>query len=105
MFATKPRDEWVARLATGRHVCGAGADVPEVVEDAQVAARGQLVDAEHRWSAGSLPPVGPVLAGQGAPDGPYALRDAMARTWTTLLADAGLQRDEIEELRDEGVIA
>ena len=49
--------------------------VPEVVDDAQFAARGAFVDAEHP-TAGTFRQVGPVLAGQARPTGPYELRDA-----------------------------
>ena len=79
--------------------------VPEVVDDAQFAARGDVRRrAPHR--RGDFRQVGPVLAGMQATGRP--VRGALTRrspTPTRCSRGAGLSDDELAALREEGVVA
>jgi alpha-methylacyl-CoA racemase len=103
-FATKPRDEWAELLVAADTCVAPVLSVPELVEHPQFVARGALVEAEHP-TAGPFRQVGPILAGQHAPDGPYRLRDATETDVEQLLRDAGYTNDEITRLRDAGAVA
>ena len=63
-----------------------------------------FVEADHP-EAGRFRQTGPVLAGQGPPDRPYALRASTDTDVEQVLAAAGLQPEEIAELLDAGVVA
>ncbi len=103
-FKTRTRDEWTEMLAPADTCVAPVLSVPEVVEDAQYAARNAFVDAEHA-TAGRFRQVGPVLAGQARPTSAYELRDATATDVDELLAGAGFAVEEIEQLRADGVVA
>ncbi|MHB8661792.1 MAG: CaiB/BaiF CoA transferase family protein [Acidimicrobiales bacterium] len=95
-LGARTRDEWVAVLAPADTCVAPVLDVDEVVTDAQYLARGAVVD------NGPVRQVGAVLAGMGplAPIGDPATTDTSA-----VLAAVGMSADEIETLRDKGVIA
>ena len=79
--------------------------VPEVVDDAQFAARNAFVEAKHP-DHGTFRQVGPIFAGTtAAPAGPYEVRDATVTDTDDLLRAAGVTAEECAALRDAGVIA
>ena len=94
-FKTRTRDEWTEMLAPADTCVAPVLSVPEVVEDAQYAARNAFVDAEHA-TVGRFRQVGPVLAGQARPTSAYELRDATATDVDELLAGAGFAVEEID---------
>ena len=87
-FKTKTRDEWAAQLTPADTCVAPVLSVPDLVDDPQFVARGAFVEAEHP-TAGTFRQVGPVLAGQVAPDGPYVLRDATETDTEALLTRPG----------------
>jgi alpha-methylacyl-CoA racemase len=103
-FRTKTRDEWSAILMPSDTCVAPVLTVLEVVGDPQFAARGAFVEAEHP-RAGRFRQVGPVLAGQRAPEGVYCLRDATVSDADELLATIGFEATDIAKLRAEGVVA
>jgi alpha-methylacyl-CoA racemase len=113
-FATRPRDEWVARLA-GADTCVAPVlTVDEMAEDAQFAARGVFVEAAAGPGGGpqgepAVPrrfrQVGPVLAGMPGRGVPVDLPAAEATHADELLTAAGLSPARVAELRAKGVVA
>jgi alpha-methylacyl-CoA racemase len=104
-FLTRDRDDWVAELAPADTCVTAVLSVPEVVDDAQFAARNAFVEAKHP-DHGTFRQVGPTFAGTtAAPAGPYEVRDATATDTEELLRAAGITDDECARLRDTGVIA
>ena len=74
-FKTKTRDEWAALLMPADTCVAPVLTIPEVVADSQFVARRAFVEADHP-EAGRFRQTGPVLAGQGPPDRPYALRES-----------------------------
>jgi alpha-methylacyl-CoA racemase len=105
VFATRTRDEWAAMLAPADTCVAPVLRVDEVVDDAQYAARGAFVEAEHP-THGRIRQVGPTFAGMPSPPpAPDALREADVTDTDELLASAGRSADEIAKLRDAGVIA
>jgi alpha-methylacyl-CoA racemase len=102
-FASKPRDEWVDRLAPANTCVAPVLSIAEVVEDAQFNARAGFVTAIHP-THGEFRQTGAVLAGQAQHDGPYKLREYRA-TDPQLLRDAGYDDDDIAALVAEGAIA
>jgi alpha-methylacyl-CoA racemase len=104
VLATRDRDDWVAELA-GADTCVAPVlSVPEVVEDAQLSARGAFVKATHPQH-GTFLQVAAVLAGSMRPDGSYRVRDAAETDTDELLAGAGISAAEVARLRESGVLA
>jgi alpha-methylacyl-CoA racemase len=102
-FASKPRDEWVDRLAPADTCVSPVLSVAEVVEHPQFTARRRFVEAEHP-THGRFRQTAAVLAGQSEHAGPYRVRD-YATTDTFLLRDAGYTDEQISALVDEGAIA
>jgi alpha-methylacyl-CoA racemase len=110
-FATRSRDAWVDVLAGADTCVTPVLSVDELVDDAQYAARGAIVEAVVE-TGGEAPrrfrQVGPVLAGMVAPGDPIEVADATdpaATDTNRLLGDAGLTAERIGELRDKGVVA
>ena len=104
-FLARDRDDWVAALSPADTCVAAVLSVPEVVNDAQFAARGAFVEAKHP-EHGTFRQVGPTFAGTTpAPAGPYEVRDASATDTSDLLRAAGFTAEECTDLRAAGVIA
>jgi crotonobetainyl-CoA:carnitine CoA-transferase CaiB-like acyl-CoA transferase len=75
--------------------------VAEVAEDPHLSARGVFGEAEHP-ERGRFRQVAPVIAGSERRD-TYAVPSRESSD--QVLADAGLTADEIEALRNKGVVA
>jgi alpha-methylacyl-CoA racemase len=97
VFGSRSRDEWVADLADLDACVAPANDVAEAVDDPHVRARGLVAEIEGR-------PVGPgpAIRAGGTP----ALRPAPALGEHTeeVLAEAGLDPDEIAGLRVSGTV-
>jgi alpha-methylacyl-CoA racemase len=104
-FLIRDRDDWVAELSPADTCVTAVLSIPEVVDDAQFAARNAFVEAKHP-DHGTFRQVGPTFAGTtAAPAGPYEVRDAAVTDTDELLCAAGLTTEECATLREAGVIA
>lgn len=103
-FATRDRDAWVVELGPSDCCVAPVLSVPELVADEQVAARSLLTEASAEGH-GSFRQVARILAGQDrtAPGG--VLPDPTRTSTDALLAAAGLDRDALDALHDQGVIA
>ncbi|MGH2547044.1 MAG: CaiB/BaiF CoA transferase family protein [Actinomycetota bacterium] len=97
-FGSRPRDEWVERLAGLEACVGPVNDVAEAVADPQVRHQGMVAEVEGRA-------VGPGPAIRLAEDG-GAMRPAptLGEHTEEVLAEAGLSLQEIAELRERGVV-
>jgi alpha-methylacyl-CoA racemase len=104
VFATKPRDEWVAVLGPADTCVSAVNTVAEAVDDEQYSARGAIADAVDA-GAGAFRQAAPIWAGTVAPDGPYEIRDGAVTDTVSLLEAAGLEMPRIDALLEEGAIA
>jgi alpha-methylacyl-CoA racemase len=109
-FKQRDRDDWVTELGPADCCVAPVLSVPEVVADAQYAARAAFLDAHHP-TAGDFRVTGPTFAGQ---EHPVPDADAGGRVpvpdWTQsqtadLLRAAGLPDDEIDALATAGAIA
>jgi crotonobetainyl-CoA:carnitine CoA-transferase CaiB-like acyl-CoA transferase len=98
VFGSRPRDEWVERLAGLEACVGPVNDVAEAVADPQVRHRGMVAEVDGRA-------VGPGPAIRVA-EGPGAMRPAPALGEHTdeVLAESGLSPREIAVLRSRGVV-
>jgi alpha-methylacyl-CoA racemase len=104
-FLRRDRDDWVADLSAADTCVTAVLSVPELVDDAQFAARNAFVEAKHP-DHGTFRQVGPIFAGTtAAPAGPYDVRDAGVTDTDDLLRAAGVAAEECAALRDAGAIA
>lgn len=124
-FATRSRDAWVAALAAADTCVAPVQRVEELVDDAQYAARGAIVNVRttHRPALG-LPvgstaqgagddtaivarfrQVGPVLAGMERPEDPIVVPHPSGSETDALLAAAGLAPERIADLRAREVVA
>ena len=104
-FRTRDRDDWVAELSAADTCVTAVLSIPEVVDDAQYAARHAFVEAKHP-DHGTFRQVGPMFAGTtAAPAGPYEVRDATVTDTDELLRAVGFSAEECAALREAGVVA
>ena len=104
VFATRPRDEWVAELGPADTCVSEVNSVAEAVADPQYVARGVVVDAVSD-SAGAFRQSAPVWAGTEAPDGPYHVRDGQVTDTAELLSSIGIDAGRVDELTQTGAIA
>jgi crotonobetainyl-CoA:carnitine CoA-transferase CaiB-like acyl-CoA transferase len=104
LFATRPRDDWLAAFA-GRDVCvGPLNQVSEATADPQLRHRGMITAQEHE-SAGPVPQIGTPIKFRERHAGPRAPAQAVGESTSSVLAAAGYSADEIERLLDDGVAA
>jgi alpha-methylacyl-CoA racemase len=102
-FATRSRDEWVARLAASDTCVTPVLTIPEVTEDAGFEERHAFARAEHP-RRGEFRNVGPVLAGAQREGLEHRMRDDDATDTDALLAAAGMTAGEIAELRRDAIV-
>jgi crotonobetainyl-CoA:carnitine CoA-transferase CaiB-like acyl-CoA transferase len=97
-FGSRPREEWVERLAGLEACVGPVNDVAETVADPQVRHRGMVAEVDGR----TVGP-GPTIRLE---EGGGAMRPAPALGEHTdeVLAEAGLSREEIADLRDRSIV-
>lgn len=103
-FATRDRDEWVAKLADAGTCVAPVNDIAETIADPQLVARSGVVEAKHPMQ-GTFRQLGPVLAGSALCHDVYELPDATRTDTDALLAEVGYSADELATLRHDGVIA
>jgi alpha-methylacyl-CoA racemase len=103
-LAARSRDEWVALLADADTCVAPVLDIPEVVADPQVAARGAVIEARPPGDAEPFRQLAPLIAGAPRRD-IYDLPDPTVTGTEVLLAAAGLSAEDIEALVARGVIA
>ncbi len=101
---SRPRAEWVEGLKSAGVPCGSVRDVAEVLQDPQLDARGMIQQVEHAV-AGAVRVTGVPIK---LSDTPGAVRTPPPtlgqHTQSILSLDAGLQPQEIEELRAAGAV-
>jgi crotonobetainyl-CoA:carnitine CoA-transferase CaiB-like acyl-CoA transferase len=97
-FGSRPREEWVERLAGLEACVGPVNDVAETVADPQVRHRGMVAEVDGR----TVGP-GPTIRLE---EGGGAMRPAPALGEHTdeVLAEAGVSREEIADLRDRSIV-
>jgi alpha-methylacyl-CoA racemase len=103
-FASRPRMEWLHALAPNDTCVAPIWTVPELVDDAQFAARGVVHDAEHP-AEGRIRQLGPLLAGMDRSPRTHALPDQTTTQTDEVLAEAGLTPADITDLRTKGAVA
>jgi crotonobetainyl-CoA:carnitine CoA-transferase CaiB-like acyl-CoA transferase len=99
VFATRPASEWVAELGPRGAAVGplnAGTDLPA---DAQVEARGSLVDVD-----GLVVPGNPIRSGAGAGSAPTYSAPVAGQHTRSVLLEAGYGEAEVDALVLEGVV-
>ena len=103
-FRTETRDAWVAELAPADSCVAPVLEIHELVDDPQFGARGIFREVRHP-EHGKFRQVAPSLAGMRRSAEPVAVPDWTKTDTVELLAEAGLAADEIERLRDDGIVA
>jgi alpha-methylacyl-CoA racemase len=103
-FATRDRDDWVAKLGPADTCVSAVASIPEVVGDPHFAARATFVEA-HEPAHGTFRQLGRVLAGMVRGGPPVEVRDFAVTDTGDLLRAAGLTESEVSALVEEGAVA
>ena len=103
-FRARDRDDWVAELGP-RDTCVAPAyAVGELAADPHLRARRVFAEARHP-TRGRFRQLAPVLAGSDRTTTSRDVPDTGATDTVALLRAAGLAADEIERLRQDGVVA
>jgi alpha-methylacyl-CoA racemase len=103
-FASRDRDGWVAQLAPADTCVAPVYTVPELVEDPHFAARKVFVDAEST-EHGRFQQAGWLFAGMERDRPTAEVRDQATTDTDLVLGAAGYSADEIEALREKGVVA
>ena len=99
IFATKPRDRWVAELAHLEACVGPVNDVAEAVADPQMTHRGLVAEV-----AGRAVGPGPAIAFPDAEAQPSAPAPGLGEHTAEVLAGVGIGSQELEDLRARGVV-
>jgi len=99
----RTRDEWSALLAPANTCAAPVYSIDELVDDPQFQARGIFVEAEHP-EHGTFRQVAPAFAGMERPAGKVEVPDWSKTNTDEILAEAGISSDEIQKMRDAGII-
>ena len=103
-IATRTRDEWAAELP-GANTCTAPVySIDELVDDPQFQARGDFCEVVHP-EHGTFRQVAPTFAGMARPTGPLPVPDWSKTNTDELLVEAGLAAEDVQRMRDDGVVA
>ena len=102
-FAKRPRDEWAAELPAADTCTAPVYSIEELARDPQFAARGVFVEAEHPVH-GRFRQLAPPLAGMARAEN-VPVPDWTLTHTDALLAEAGIAPEEINRMRDEGIVA
>jgi formyl-CoA transferase len=99
----RTRAEWIAALTGVGVPCGAVRDIPEVLDDPQVAAREMVAAVEHA-TAGAVKVLGVPLKLSGTPGAVRTAPPALGEHTEIVLSELGLNPAEIAALRHEHII-
>ena len=104
IFRSKPREEWLTLLEAHGVPAGAVNDISEAVADPQLRHRGMIVEVEDPL-AGTIPmPANPIRL-SATPVNGYAPPPRLGEhTEEVLIGLAGLTREQVEALRERGVV-
>lgn len=103
-FAQRDRDAWVAELAP-RDTCVAPVyAIDELVGDAQFGSRNVFVEARH-GQHGTFRQVGPIMAGIDRSRTVYDVPDSARTDTDALLKSVQFSAEDIQRLRNEGIVA
>ena len=102
VFATKPRDEWVALLAAADTCVSPVIDVAAATRDEHFTARRITAEAHHP-AAGTIHQLAPLLAG-AVRGSSYELPDPTVTATADVLAGCGYTDEEIATLRERGAV-
>jgi len=103
-FRRKTRDAWVAQLSAADTCVAPVYEIEEVARDPHLRARGAVSRAVHP-EHGEFEQTAPALAGMVRNERPTVVRDADRTDTLDLLREAGLGSEEIEKLREAGIVA
>jgi len=103
-FASRARDVWARELALADTCVAPVQAIEDVVADPHFESRGVFGEARHP-EHGSFRQLAPVLAGMLRSRGPVDVPDWRHTHTEEVLAEAGVPTDEIERMRDEGIVA
>jgi alpha-methylacyl-CoA racemase len=102
-FATRDRDDWVARLAPNDTCVAPVNSIPEVTDEPHFRERGVFMNARHP-DRGEFRQVAPVLAGGVREQPAFDVKPPGDNDTDALLAGAGFSPQEIEALRQGGAV-
>jgi len=103
-FARRGRDEWVADLAPGDTCVSPVYAIDELAGDAQFRLRKVFVEARHPVH-GTFTQVGPLMAGIDRSASAYDVPDSTHTDTDEVLRRAGMDQQDIDKMRREGVVA
>jgi alpha-methylacyl-CoA racemase len=103
-FATRDRDEWMALLADADTCVTPVLEVAEIADDPQFAARGVVTTAVLP-NGGTIPQLGPLLAGMARGEADVPLPDMTHTATEHLLKEAGVDGETIAQWVSSGVVA
>jgi len=101
-FATRTRDEWLARLDRADACVGPVNSVSEATRDPQLLARGMYLEVQHP-SLGSIGQIGCPIGFRDHPPFAPACAPSLGESTRSVLEELGVAQEEIETLATEGV--
>lgn len=103
VFAEQSKEHWIALLEKRGVPCGPINNVKEVVESAQVKARGMIVELDHP-KAGKIKAVNSPIKASLTPATAQGPPPLLGQDTTGILSQLGYSREEIDSLYAEGVL-
>jgi formyl-CoA transferase/CoA:oxalate CoA-transferase len=100
----RTRAEWIERVMAAGVPCGAVRDLPDVLDDPQVAARSMIAAVEHA-AAGMVKVLGPPLKMSGASALVRSAPPILGQHTVSVLRELGLGPEDVDALRRERVIS
>jgi crotonobetainyl-CoA:carnitine CoA-transferase CaiB-like acyl-CoA transferase len=104
ILCARPRAYWLEVLTEAGVPCGAVRDVPEALADPQILAREMVQSVEHA-TAGLLKVVGVPIKLSETPGSVRTAPPTLGQHTGAILRELQITDEEIERLRDDGVIA
>lgn len=104
VFATRPRDYWVALLSEAGVPCGPVNSVADVVKDEHVLASGIIGQLPHP-DGGTVPVVGPPVALSDTPGQLRRAPPALGEHTREILEELGVDPSEVRDLVSRGIVA
>ncbi|MBK8430974.1 MAG: CoA transferase [Chloroflexi bacterium] len=103
VFRTRPTAEWLALLAEANIPAGPINDIPTILRDPHVQARGMVQTITHP-SAGEIELLGPVAKLSETPPTIQSAPPTLGQHTAEILANLGYDEEQVAELRQEGVV-
>jgi len=103
IFATRTSDEWIPRLEAQDILVAPIRSTAEALEDPQLEVNGLIIEVEHE-KLGKMRHVGPPLRLMGTPARAHWAAPLLGENSQDILCEMGWSQEQVEAMRERGVI-